>query len=87
MVGSCELCLKHQNRQAREPMIVTDLPQYPWQKVGTDLFHFHGKVYLLVVDYFSSFPEIALLSNFSSASVIQHMINFCQAWHSAVSGE
>lgn len=79
MVGSCEVCLKHQNRQARELMIVTDLPQYPWQKVGTDLFNFHGKVYLLVVDYFSSFPEIALLSNFSSASVIQHMINFCQA--------
>ncbi|KAL1259224.1 hypothetical protein QQF64_009801 [Cirrhinus molitorella] len=29
--------------------------------------------YLLVVDYFSSFPEIALLSNSSSACVIQHM--------------
>ncbi|KAI7800948.1 hypothetical protein IRJ41_015739, partial [Triplophysa rosa] len=73
MVSTCEVCLKHQNRQAREPMITTDLPQYPWQKVGTDLFHFHGKEYLLVVDYLSSFPEIALLSNSSSACVIQHL--------------
>lgn len=54
-------------------MITTDLPEYPWQKVGTDLFHFHGKEYLLVVDYFSSFPELALLSNSSSACVIQQM--------------
>uniref|UniRef100_A0A3B3QZC1 Gypsy retrotransposon integrase-like protein 1 n=1 Tax=Paramormyrops kingsleyae TaxID=1676925 RepID=A0A3B3QZC1_9TELE len=73
VVSSCEVCIKHQNGQAREPMIITDLPQYPWQKVGTDLFHFHGNEYLLVVDYFSSFPEIALLSNSSSACVIQHM--------------
>lgn len=73
MVSTCEVCLKHQNKQAREPMITTDLPQHPWQKVGTDLFHFHGKEYLLVVDYFSSFPEIALLSNPSSACVIQQM--------------
>ncbi|XP_057217097.1 uncharacterized protein K02A2.6-like [Triplophysa rosa] len=72
MVSTCEVCLKHQNRQAREPMITTDLPQYPWQKVGTDLFHFHGKEYLRVVDYLSSCPEIALLSNSSTACVIQH---------------
>uniref|UniRef100_A0A8D0C7Y7 Gypsy retrotransposon integrase-like protein 1 n=1 Tax=Scleropages formosus TaxID=113540 RepID=A0A8D0C7Y7_SCLFO len=73
MVSTCEICLKHQNKQAREPLITVDLPKYPWQKVGTDLFHFNGKDYLLVVDYFSSYPEIALLSNSSSACVIQHM--------------
>ncbi len=34
---------------------------------------FHGKEYLLVVDYFSSFAEMALLSNSSNACVIQHL--------------
>ncbi len=42
-IQKIEVCLKHQNRQAREPMITVDLPQYPWQKVGTDLFNFYGK--------------------------------------------
>ena len=36
-----------------EPLMPTDLPEYPWQQVGTDLFNFKGKEYLIVVDYFS----------------------------------
>ena len=34
-----------------EPMITTQLPEFPWQMVGTDLFELAGE-YVLVVDYF-----------------------------------
>ena len=30
-----------------QPLISSTLPQYPWQKVVADLFHFKGKTYLL----------------------------------------
>ena len=51
-------------------MIPSELPEYPWQKVGTDLFHFRGATYLLVVDYFSRYPEIVHLSNTTSSSIV-----------------
>ena len=52
----------------REPLIVTKLPDYPWQVVGTDLFE--GVHYLLTVDYFSRYPEVQLLKNTNSSMVI-----------------
>uniref|UniRef100_A0A3B4UX38 Integrase catalytic domain-containing protein n=1 Tax=Seriola dumerili TaxID=41447 RepID=A0A3B4UX38_SERDU len=57
-------------------MLIADLPTAPWQKVGTDLFHLHGKDYLLVIDYYSNYPEVAQLFSTSAQSVITHMKGF-----------
>ena len=73
MVSSCNTFLKHQSKQTKEPMKITDLPDEPWQKVGTDLFHLDGKNYLLVIDYLSNYPEIALLTSMSATCVIKHI--------------
>uniref|UniRef100_A0A672Q3W0 Integrase catalytic domain-containing protein n=1 Tax=Sinocyclocheilus grahami TaxID=75366 RepID=A0A672Q3W0_SINGR len=54
-------------------MIVSEQPDEPWQKVGTDLFFLDGKNYLIVIDYLSNYPEIALLPSTSAASVVTHM--------------
>ena len=45
----------------------------PWGKVGSDLFHCLGQNYLLLVDYYSNFPEICLLKDTHSSTVITHM--------------
>ena len=42
-------------------MTVGELPSRPWQIVATDLFHFRGCDYLLLVDYYSRFFETAKL--------------------------
>ncbi|RXN33948.1 Retrotransposable element Tf2 type 1 [Labeo rohita] len=73
MVSSCDTCLKHRAKQQKEPMIISDAPEEPWQKVGTDLFSLDGQNYLLVIDYLSNYPEIALLSSTSAAGVVTHM--------------
>ncbi|KAL1264137.1 hypothetical protein QQF64_004492 [Cirrhinus molitorella] len=73
MVSNCEICLKHQAKQQKEPMIIIHPPSEPWQKIATDLFTLDGKNYLLVIDYLSNYPEIALLTNTSSACVITHI--------------
>ena len=67
MVQSCPECVEHSN----EPMTPSTLPEYPWQKVGSDLFHLNGATYLLVVDYYSRYPEITKLSSTTSESVIK----------------
>uniref|UniRef100_A0AAR2KRY5 Gypsy retrotransposon integrase-like protein 1 n=1 Tax=Pygocentrus nattereri TaxID=42514 RepID=A0AAR2KRY5_PYGNA len=72
MVLNCPTCLKHHDKQPKEPMILADLPAQPWQRVGTDLFHLDGKNYLLVIDL-SNYPEIALLPTMTAACVIKHL--------------
>uniref|UniRef100_A0A3B4WVJ3 Integrase catalytic domain-containing protein n=1 Tax=Seriola lalandi dorsalis TaxID=1841481 RepID=A0A3B4WVJ3_SERLL len=76
MIQKCETCLKHHYKQTKEPILIADLPTAPWQKVGTDLFHLHGKDDLLGIDYYSNYPEVAQLSSTSAQSVITHMKGF-----------
>ena len=46
---------------------------YPMHCIGTDLFEYNSKPYLIVVDYFSLYPWIRPLRNISSLSVIEAM--------------
>ena len=70
MVKKCPKCAK-MAIQRKEPMIVSPLPEFPWKVIGTDLFELDKKHYLLVVDYFSRYPEVILLKSTTSASVIE----------------
>ena len=54
-------------------MISTEYPSYPWEKVGTDLFHWKEIEYLLVVDYFSRYIEIAKLTKATSVAIIERL--------------
>ena len=72
MVKQCNTCARDFTPR-KEPMIPSDLPEYPWQKVGTDLFQFNGAAYLVVVNYFSRYPEVKKLSSTTSSSVIESL--------------
>ena len=52
--------------------MTTELPNLPWQKVATDLFHWKTSTYLLLVDYYSRYIEISKLNGQSSSEVISH---------------
>ena len=70
LIRSCPHCCK-ERLQSVEPLIPTEFPSLPWEKVATDLFVWKGNNYLLVVDYLSRYIEIARLSKETSAEVIQ----------------
>ena len=73
MILNCNVCIKERSNKV-EPLIPSVLPDRPWQKIGTDLFELKGKPYLLCIDYFSRFAEVALLSkNTTSPDVITHL--------------
>ena len=72
MVKSCQKCIEQSNEKV-EPLLPIDFPSRPFQRVGSDLFELKGQTYLLVVDYFSRYIEIAKLTGLTSAAVINHL--------------
>lgn len=69
-VDKCETYQRHRT-QYREPLIQTTVPEWPWQKVGMDLFEWSKKTYLLIVDYFSHYIEVAELRVTSSEATVR----------------
>ena len=51
-----------------------EIPLHPWTKLTTDLFHFEGASYLLIVDYTSRFLVVCKLSSVTR----QHVANECK---------
>ena len=72
IVRNCATCAK-KNKPHAEPMIPTRLPEYPWQKVATDLMQYKNSMYLLVIDYYSRYIEIAKLTSTTSKDIINHL--------------
>ena len=72
-VAACALCAEHSRANAKEPLILMEIPERPWTKVGADLFEFNNQHYLFIVDYFSKWPEISKLDNLSAKNVISYM--------------
>ncbi len=73
LVAKCSTCLKHQRSNQKEPLKQHTVPARAWQKLGTDIFEYKSKSYLVIVDYYSKFPEISLLKDKSSQAVITSM--------------
>lgn len=69
LVENCNTCSQHR-AEYREPLLTTPVPKRPWQRVGTDLFFWEKESYLLIVDYFSRYIEVARLNVPSAATVI-----------------
>ena len=70
LVKNCTECCREQRRH--QPLIPSPLPELPWQKVATDLFEWKQHTYLLIVDYYSRYIEIARLKSTNADEVITH---------------
>ena len=74
MVENCPICLKYRRKQQKEPLIPFKVPELPWQRIAADLFHLGSEEYLLVIDYYSKYVELAHLSqDATSPEVIKHL--------------
>ena len=71
LVKQCETCNKFATSNRKEPMIPHDVPTRPWEKVGIDYFNLLNQDYLLIVDYFSKYPEVILASSKTAGATIK----------------
>ena len=69
-VETCGVCSTYLDKQIPEPIHLHDVPSHPWQKVGTDIFTWAGRNYLITVDYYSKFFELDYLPDTASSTVI-----------------
>ena len=72
IVQKCQTCREFQASNAKEPMFQEQVPHGPWEMIASDLFHFNGADYLLIVDYYSKFIEFSRLSDTLSKTIITH---------------
>uniref|UniRef100_A0A8C5M1Z9 Gypsy retrotransposon integrase-like protein 1 n=1 Tax=Leptobrachium leishanense TaxID=445787 RepID=A0A8C5M1Z9_9ANUR len=70
MVETCKICASHQPANQKELLLSHTIPHLPWQKLAADIFEWRGASFLVVVDYFSKYPEVLKLSDKSALSVI-----------------
>ncbi|KAK9736835.1 Reverse transcriptase (RNA-dependent DNA polymerase) [Popillia japonica] len=63
MVNNCEECIRDSNMNHVEPMLPFSVEALPWICVGTDLFEFRAKKYLVVQDYYSKYLEVVELKS------------------------
>lgn len=74
VLSRCSTCLLHQNKSQKETMMIHLIPFLPWSKVATDLFELDGFHYLILVDYYSNFIEVAWLKHDTTTrNVIKHL--------------
>ena len=77
LVLNCQLCLKHSRSKWKTDeysALGQKVPIVPWTKLATDLFHFEGQAYLLIVDYTSQFPIVRKLTSMTA----HHIANHCK---------
>ena len=73
-ISKCSTCNEYWHRQCKEPLLNHPIPSRPWSKLAIDLFVYDSVNYVVLVDYFSDFWEIAMLNNTMSTSII----GFCK---------
>ena len=73
MVSRCAVCAKYRANNHREPLQPHPVPGRPWEKLGADIFEFKMHSYLVIVDYYSKYPELCLLKDKTASTVIKHM--------------
>lgn len=70
-VSNCTACNEYDIAQQKESMYSHELPTRPWKIISMDLFQYGGKDFILLVDHYSDFWEIDLLSDLSVEATIK----------------
>ena len=76
LVLNCQLCLKYLRLKKKPDTYSTlgqEVPIFHWTKVATDLFHFEGNSYLLLIDYTSQFFVMRKLTSMTAHHIADHI--------------
>ena len=72
LILNCELCFKYPHSKCKQKprmFLGQEIPLHQWSKLVTNIFHFEGASYLLIVAYTSRFPVVHKLSSMTGQYV------------------
>ena len=58
-VSTCSQCRESAPSQQKEPLLMTEAPEYPFQHTVADLFQVEGHWYMVYADRLTGYPELA----------------------------
>lgn len=67
---SCDSCLRAEGEGKKEPLHPFEIPAYPFQTIGIDLFHVQGDNYLMIIDYLTKWPVVKPMKQSTSCQVV-----------------
>ena len=77
LVTNCTTCLEFSSRKpncvSRKQHARHKIPVNPWSKLASDIFHFEGNSYLLIIDYTSIFLITRKLSSMTGKAIAHHI--------------
>ncbi|UYV70039.1 K02A2.6-like, partial [Cordylochernes scorpioides] len=73
LINNCSIRQQTSRANLKEPLLPHQAPEYPLQKVGIDIFQIESSKYLLIVDYFSKYPEIYQLQDMTTDTIIRRL--------------
>lgn len=77
IADNCLPCQERKPNNQKETLIQHEETQFPWQKIGCDLFTIEGRDYLVVVDYETDFIEVDAMPSTTSARVVASIKKIC----------
>ena len=78
--GETQILSQASNKKWPELLVTAPLPEWPWNRIAADLCELEGKNYLIVVDYYSHYTEMAHLPSTSSLQDINHLKSIFGRW-------
>ena len=74
-VNHCKTCTQQKAKQAVQPMLPRDMPDFPWQELAADFFTHNHKEYLLIANTFSKYPFVYQTSSKTAKSITKKLQN------------
>ncbi|KAI0987072.1 hypothetical protein GJ496_006584 [Pomphorhynchus laevis] len=75
-VGTCQLCQSRRNAAPEVPLHQWDVPMQPWERLHVDFAGpVAGRLFILVIDAYSHWPEIEEIINTSASETIKKLRN------------
>lgn len=73
MIQECRVCEKFANNNAREPLMMEEMPRFPNHIAGMDILEYQGKEYLSVYDSYSNWLFVTEIERKTSGYLIKKL--------------
>ncbi|PAA47069.1 hypothetical protein BOX15_Mlig004214g7 [Macrostomum lignano] len=75
-ISSCEKCQSYQAFHQKESMKMVEIPEYPFQECGTDIFYWKGETHIVLVDRLSRWICTDKITTTSAECVIKQLSQY-----------